>query len=57
MLRWCLLLEEYGPDIKYIKGTDNDAADDLIRLPLIKYGVKERVITREKYWKAIALIN
>ena len=40
MLRWSLLLEEYGPDIKYVKGTDNDATDALSRLPLIKSDVK-----------------
>ena len=34
------MLEEYGTEIKYIKGTDNDAADALIRLPLINSDVK-----------------
>ena len=41
------MLEEYGPDIKYIKGTDNDAAEALSRLPLINYDVTENEITRE----------
>ena len=35
VLRWSLLLEEYGPNIKYIKVHDKDAVDDLIRIPLI----------------------
>ena len=30
--RWRLLLEEYGPNIVYIAGTDNIVADDIIRL-------------------------
>ena len=47
MLRGCLTLEEYGPEIKYIKGPDNDAADPLIRIPLINSGIKERDSTRE----------
>ena len=29
---WRLILKEYVPVIKYIKGTDNDAADAIIRL-------------------------
>jgi hypothetical protein len=30
---WRLILEEYGPDISYIKGEENCAADALSRLP------------------------
>ncbi len=30
--RWRLLLEEYGPDIDYIKGTQNTVADTVLRL-------------------------
>ena len=30
--RWRLLLEEYGPEITYIKGIDNTVADALSRL-------------------------
>ena len=33
MLQWILILEEYGPDIEYIKGEKNIAADALSRLP------------------------
>ena len=30
--RWRLLLEEYGPEIVYIKGVDNTVADAMSRL-------------------------
>ena len=30
--RWRLLLEEYGPEIEYIKGIDNTVADAMSRL-------------------------
>ena len=40
------MLEEYVPEIKYIKGPDNDAADALIRIPFIKSDVIENFITR-----------
>ena len=33
MLQWRLILEYYGPDIKYIQGEKNIAADKLSRLP------------------------
>ena len=32
VMRWMLLLEEYGPEIKYIKGPKNVVADALSRL-------------------------
>ena len=41
------MLEEYGLEIKYIKGPDNDAADALSRLPLINSYLTESHITRE----------
>lgn len=34
VIRWRLLLEEYGPELRYIKGSMNDAADALSRLPM-----------------------
>ena len=34
VLIWRLILEEYGPDIEYIKGEKNIVADPLPRLPL-----------------------
>ena len=32
VLRWRLVLEEYGPDIEYIQGAKNIAADALSQL-------------------------
>ena len=34
VLRWRLLLEEYGPEIIYLKGKANNAADAMSRLPI-----------------------
>ena len=34
MLKWILVLEEYGPDIEYTNGDKNIAADALLRLPM-----------------------
>ena len=34
-MRWQLLIEEFGPTIKYIKGTKNIIADVLSRLDLV----------------------
>ena len=36
VLRWRLLLEEYGPEIIYLKGENNVAADALSRLPILE---------------------
>ena len=33
VIHWRLLLEEYGPEIEYIKGPKNVVADALSRLP------------------------
>ena len=35
VLRWRLLIEEYGPEMKYIKGCKNVIADLLSRLPVL----------------------
>ena len=48
VLCWRLMLEEYGPEIKYIKGPDNDAAYALSRLPLINSDITESGVTREQ---------
>ena len=42
------MLEEYKPEIKYIKGPDNGAADAFSRLPLIYYDITKSDITREQ---------
>ena len=31
-MRWCLILKEFGPGLKYIKGENNVVADALSRL-------------------------
>ena len=35
VMRWRLFIEEYSPDLRYIKGEDNVVADALSRLPKI----------------------
>ena len=47
VIHWRLLLETYGPTIKYIKGTDNDSSDSLRRLPIINSDFTEVNIKRE----------
>ena len=42
------MLEECGPTIQYIKGTDNGASDSLRILTLINYGVTDiNIITKK----------
>ena len=36
VMRWRLIIEEYGPTLKYVKGETNIVADALSRLALIK---------------------
>ena len=45
------------PGIKYIKGTDNDAADALSRMPLISSDVEDSNIKGGNYRKAIVSTN
>ena len=33
VMRWRLYIEEYGPEIRYIPGPENEAADAISRLP------------------------
>ena len=35
VMRWRLILEEYNPDLKYIKGENNVVVDTLSRLPML----------------------
>ena len=37
VMRWRLILEEYGPELRYIKGTHNVVADALSRLDMMSY--------------------
>ena len=46
VLHWRLLLEKYGPTIKYIKRSDNDAVYDFISIPLNEYDVIESKIRK-----------
>ena len=53
--RWRLILEEYGPEIVYIKGIDNTVADAISRLdftPTLPSKKKEQQIwmTFTKRW-------
>ena len=34
-MRWRLILEEFGPELKYIKGENNVVSDALSRLEMI----------------------
>ena len=34
-MRWCLILKEFCPELKYIKGENNVVADALSRLEII----------------------
>ena len=43
---WRQPLEEYRPNITYIKVSDNETADALIRLPLLNSDVKDINIRR-----------
>ena len=41
VMRWRLILEEFGPDIKHIKGEDNIVADAISRLPMSEVKIVE----------------
>ena len=47
MLRWRLLLEEFGSKIIYVKGSETDIADALSRLPKTEGNITDGNITRE----------
>ena len=34
VMRWRLILEEFGPELRYVKGEDNVVADALSRLEM-----------------------
>ena len=35
VMRWCLILKEFGPELKYIKGENNVVSEALYRLEMI----------------------
>ena len=47
VLHWQLLLEEFGPEIHYIKREENDAVDALSHLPKTDINVTEHYITHK----------
>jgi predicted aspartyl protease len=47
VMRWRLLLEEYGPELHYIKGEHNIVADALSRMDMVKEPVTESLPLEE----------
>ena len=47
VMRWRLFLEEYSPDIKWLKGSTNLVADALSRLPSLHEPLPEQHVTEE----------
>ena len=45
VMRWRLFIEEYSPDLRYIKGTANSAADALSRLEILNTPMDEAHFT------------
>ena len=47
VMRWRLILEEYGPTVEYIKGERNIVADALSRIGMVKEPVTEELPYQE----------
>jgi len=47
VMRWRLILEEYGPELLYIKGEHNIVADALSRLEMVKEPITDRLPREE----------
>ena len=47
VMRWRLLLEEFGPDIRHIAGVENIVADAISRLPMTQNNDRVEVSTSE----------
>ena len=54
--RWRLLLEEYGPDIEYIKGIDNTVADAISRLDYDSSRNARNLNLNLKYYNMVKLL-
>ena len=48
--RWRLILEEYGPEIVYIKGVNNTIADDISRLHYVSTDTPDKDATVHHNW-------
>ena len=46
-MRWRLYIEEYSPDLRYIKGEDNVVADALSRLEITSEPMEEIFFSEE----------
>jgi hypothetical protein len=46
-MRWWLYIEEYSPELQYIKGTHNVVADALSRLDKLETPMED---TQELFW-------
>ena len=55
--RWRLLLEEYGPEITYIKGIDNTVADALSRLEYDPNKNLKRLDHHTRFCHMVTLLN
>jgi hypothetical protein len=47
VMQWRLLLEEYGPELQYIKGKNNIVADALSPLGMVKEPITETLATEQ----------
>jgi len=47
VVRWRLLLEEFGPELTHVKGTNNVVADALIRLEMAEAELSAEAFTNE----------
>ena len=50
VMRWRLYIEEFTPDLRYIKGERNAVADALSRLPLMDQDSEDAAKPQEKYY-------
>jgi hypothetical protein len=55
-MRWCLLIEEFGPEFKYIQGKHNLIADALSRLE-IKDSSDESILDKPTHQCMAAIIS